>query len=95
MSIRAPTPPAPPRNPAHPLGAWVAFASFQQNAAFELTGPPGMNQGSPDMFAVDATMFFAAGGEIAAGGILVGAGCLAPTPFEPLTCLGEVRLDRS
>ena len=47
-----------------------------------------MNQGSPDMFAVDATMFFAAGGEIAAGGILVSAGCLAPTPFEPLTCLG-------
>lgn len=40
-----------------------------------------------DMLAVNGTMFFAAGGQIAAGGMAVAGGCLDPTPFEPLTCI--------
>jgi RHS repeat-associated protein len=32
------------------------------------------------------TIFAAAGGQLFAGGFLVAAGCLNPTPFEPATC---------
>jgi RHS repeat-associated protein len=39
-----------------------------------------------DVAAVNASMFIAAGGQIAAGGAAVVGGCLDPTPFEPATC---------
>ncbi len=39
-----------------------------------------------DMLAVNASMFFAAGGQVAGGGLAVVGGCFNPTPFEPLSC---------
>ncbi|HZT73832.1 MAG TPA: hypothetical protein VE996_09295 [Terriglobales bacterium] len=39
-----------------------------------------------DMLVVNGTMFFAAGGQMAVGGLAIAGGCLEPTPFELLTC---------
>jgi hypothetical protein len=41
-----------------------------------------------DMVATNGALFLSAGTQVVGGGLAIAAGCLEPTPFEPITCAG-------